>query len=512
MAKIGRNDPCPCGSGKKYKKCCLQKDLAASTPKVMTASGEEASFHQARYDLLDREKVLERLNQAPDFDAETPEQDQTAEIGFAWLEVGESAELMKSIKGPKPATNPLFPSMGGDGPQRLLGDLSIKGDRLQFNAMGDQRFKLGKQRLESLLAGLIRHRLDSLRSLASAMAAHDPPAKGSFPSNRLNPVFDPKDPKFAPLKPGENLRDALREREFQNIDEVNAFMQRAMGDYNQRAQPEMGGLSPLQVGRLLKCDWNDPQGPIRINHELSQQDLKGKSSLLTLAHLLLVSCDELGGIKATQAGYLNTTYVLSVAAQILDEEEIVQEDFMAKLKGRFRETDLFPLYLARSLCQFADFIELKNGRFRLTGRGRLMLDTERAGIFYARLFLTRLREMDLDALDPTGEEYPAIQHTLAYSLYALGQMDPARWYNPSDFYPAVLLPAAKREVGGSEEISDWSEDDWWRAIEAMDCRFVDPLRELGLIEERELKQAQSEVDTFQLRPTPLFGKFISFDV
>ena len=22
---IGRNDPCPCGSGKKYKKCCLMK-------------------------------------------------------------------------------------------------------------------------------------------------------------------------------------------------------------------------------------------------------------------------------------------------------------------------------------------------------------------------------------------------------------------------------------------------------------------------------------------------------
>ena len=22
----GRNDPCPCGSGKKYKKCCLKKN------------------------------------------------------------------------------------------------------------------------------------------------------------------------------------------------------------------------------------------------------------------------------------------------------------------------------------------------------------------------------------------------------------------------------------------------------------------------------------------------------
>jgi preprotein translocase subunit SecA len=27
--KIGPNDPCPCGSGKKYKKCCMQKDKTA---------------------------------------------------------------------------------------------------------------------------------------------------------------------------------------------------------------------------------------------------------------------------------------------------------------------------------------------------------------------------------------------------------------------------------------------------------------------------------------------------
>ena len=28
--KVGPNDPCPCGSGKKYKKCCMQKDKAGS--------------------------------------------------------------------------------------------------------------------------------------------------------------------------------------------------------------------------------------------------------------------------------------------------------------------------------------------------------------------------------------------------------------------------------------------------------------------------------------------------
>jgi len=30
MTKPGRNDPCPCGSGNKYKKCCLAKDEAAA--------------------------------------------------------------------------------------------------------------------------------------------------------------------------------------------------------------------------------------------------------------------------------------------------------------------------------------------------------------------------------------------------------------------------------------------------------------------------------------------------
>lgn len=45
--KAGRNDPCPCGSGKKYKQCCLGKDQQRSKPlgqrkftaKVISAGG-----------------------------------------------------------------------------------------------------------------------------------------------------------------------------------------------------------------------------------------------------------------------------------------------------------------------------------------------------------------------------------------------------------------------------------------------------------------------------------------
>jgi tetratricopeptide (TPR) repeat protein len=35
MQKLGRNDPCHCGSGKKYKKCCLEKDEASNVTRLV---------------------------------------------------------------------------------------------------------------------------------------------------------------------------------------------------------------------------------------------------------------------------------------------------------------------------------------------------------------------------------------------------------------------------------------------------------------------------------------------
>ncbi|MDY6896329.1 MAG: SEC-C metal-binding domain-containing protein, partial [Thermotogota bacterium] len=35
MAKIGRNAPCPCGSGKKFKKCCMMKKQTESLTRSM---------------------------------------------------------------------------------------------------------------------------------------------------------------------------------------------------------------------------------------------------------------------------------------------------------------------------------------------------------------------------------------------------------------------------------------------------------------------------------------------
>jgi len=39
MEKVGRNDPCPCGSGKKFKKCCEMKQKHKKINAQVLSSG-----------------------------------------------------------------------------------------------------------------------------------------------------------------------------------------------------------------------------------------------------------------------------------------------------------------------------------------------------------------------------------------------------------------------------------------------------------------------------------------
>jgi predicted Zn-dependent protease len=61
MAKIGRNDPCPCGSGKKYKRCCL---AALANPEPTRAAVGLADSPERDHDLCDC--CLEALNERAD--------------------------------------------------------------------------------------------------------------------------------------------------------------------------------------------------------------------------------------------------------------------------------------------------------------------------------------------------------------------------------------------------------------------------------------------------------------
>lgn len=40
--QVGRNDPCPCGSGKKFKKCCEKNALGGHTAKVISSTSQNS--------------------------------------------------------------------------------------------------------------------------------------------------------------------------------------------------------------------------------------------------------------------------------------------------------------------------------------------------------------------------------------------------------------------------------------------------------------------------------------
>lgn len=60
--KIGRNDSCRCGSGKKYKRCCLPAEEALAVERARTAAQREALFvrHTAEINARLRRRGLRR--------------------------------------------------------------------------------------------------------------------------------------------------------------------------------------------------------------------------------------------------------------------------------------------------------------------------------------------------------------------------------------------------------------------------------------------------------------------
>jgi len=55
MAKVGRNEKCPCGSGKKYKKCCL---MPIPLPEITELTGDEAEvFVENKQGYLEEHKI-----------------------------------------------------------------------------------------------------------------------------------------------------------------------------------------------------------------------------------------------------------------------------------------------------------------------------------------------------------------------------------------------------------------------------------------------------------------------
>jgi tetratricopeptide (TPR) repeat protein len=127
MANTGRNDPCPCGSGKKYKKCCLPKEEAAKLKahaKDEAAREERAAAHRAQLRQAKAE-VLARLAAATDDDDE----DELTAASNAAVDLVKAGKLDEAEKAARDLLE-RFPEVH-DGYDRLGMVYEARGDKQQ---------------------------------------------------------------------------------------------------------------------------------------------------------------------------------------------------------------------------------------------------------------------------------------------------------------------------------------------------------------------------------------------
>lgn len=222
-ARAGRNDPCPCGSGRKYKRCCLDRDraadampasanaaerrgrAAAALPRMMTPEGDEILLTVDRfaYPPERRGEVEERL------------------LGVPGLVVSErnGDTLLCVIEDPgRPGADPVMRS--------IRGFLTLEGRGLRVETLSSSRADEVRALIESHCGPLVRHRIrehvdpasEPLRESLRGRPPHESPPEAKqaildFKARHYASWPDARLPALANRTPREAVRTAWGRRE-----------------------------------------------------------------------------------------------------------------------------------------------------------------------------------------------------------------------------------------------------------------------------------------------------------
>jgi len=101
MATPGRNDPCPCGSGKKYKKCCLLKEEAEEGKVIAEeqAAREERTAARRLEERQAKAAFIERFLAANEVDEELEELTAASNAAVDLVKAGKLEEAEAAARG-----------------------------------------------------------------------------------------------------------------------------------------------------------------------------------------------------------------------------------------------------------------------------------------------------------------------------------------------------------------------------------------------------------------------------
>jgi hypothetical protein len=223
----------------------------------------------------------------------------------------------------------------------------------------------------------------------------------------------------------ESLRQTLEDRQFNSLEEVQAFVEQHTQQQNQRALDEFHGLS-----RLLNFPFTSPQ----LVHFPEVLDTGPKAPILTLFGLLVGAIGE-QGLKPTAKGNLPRKFCRESALVYWGEQKYREN---TRFGGINREDDFLDLHVTRLVAELAGLIRKYKGRFILSRDCRALLAGGSLASIYPRLFLTYIEQFNWGYRD----RYPElrfIQQAFLFTLYLLTQHGDT-WL-PHEFYEDSFLRA-----------------------------------------------------------------------
>ena len=287
-----------------------------------------------------------------------------------------------------------------------------------------------------------------------------------------------------------------------DLGELNRRLAKATYAYNTAPDPDMGGLSPDQVFRLIHSSWDRPDSPIRFNTDLPLVELE-KSTFFREARAVLTAIRDAGGVRATSSKKLARPFVAQMLELLCDQETL---SFLQRHRKVVNEGDVPPIHIARVVAQIAGLIRIHKGKLTVPKAKAPLLSEGQAGELFRCLFVAFFRKFNMAYARPLVFELASIQTCIGYSLWRIGVVA-SRWRPVRGLEMQLLLPAVRENV--EDEIGG---NPYWSVNKILEWCLFSPMLQWGLLEMRH-KQVSKHLEELEaVRITPLFRKFLRFDL
>lgn len=228
----------------------------------------------------------------------------------------------------------------------------------------------------------------------------------------------------------EALRKALEGRQFNSLEEAQAFLDQITQQQNRRQLDEFHGLSPEQMHQILNLPFAS-QGLVRFEDVLATNPT---APVLTLFKLLADAIGE-QGLKPTAKGNLPRNFCREAALAYWGEKTYQER---TRFGGINQEQDFADLHVTRLVAELAGLIRKFKGRFILSRDCRRLLAGDGMSAIYPRLFRAYVEQFNWAYRDG----YPALrfmQSAFLFTLYLLTRHGDT--WRPHAFYEDAFLRA-----------------------------------------------------------------------